>query len=128
LRLLLDTCAVIWWFADDPRLGANANQLIADADNSVVISVVSLWEVTIKHRLGRLNVRVGKLVAEIRRTGWHMLAITPDHLVALETLASHHRDPFDQLLIAQAIAEDLTIVTDDRHMRLYPVRHLSCAA
>jgi PIN domain nuclease of toxin-antitoxin system len=125
--LLLDTSTVLWWFAGNPRVSAATRHTITYDASAVFVSVVSLWEIAIKNRLGRLDARAAEVATGIRRTGWRILAIEPAHLAALETLPTHHRDPFDHLLIAQAIAEGLTIVTDDRHTPLYPVRHAACA-
>jgi PIN domain nuclease of toxin-antitoxin system len=125
LRLLLDTCALIWWFADDPRLGPRASGMIEGAD-AVFVSAASLWEIAIKRRLGKLRASVALLDREIRRSGWAVLPILPGHLAVLETLPAHHRDPFGQLMISQAIAEDLAFVTDDGHAPLYAVRCIAC--
>jgi PIN domain nuclease of toxin-antitoxin system len=128
VRLLLDTCTVLWWFDDSPKIGRAAASAITDDANAVMVSIASLWEIAIKRRLRRLDVAVAEVHYGMRLSGWNLLAIQPAHLELVETLPAHHRDPFDHLLIAQAIAEDLVIVTDDRNMKLYPVRHLSCAA
>jgi len=126
LRLLLDTCAVIWWFFEDPRLGAAAVQLIDDPGTESVVSIVSLWEVAMKRRLGRLNMPVAVLEENIRRAGWRSLGLRPAHLEVLETLPSHHRDPFDHLLISQAIAEDMTVMTADGHFARYGAKCVAC--
>jgi PIN domain nuclease of toxin-antitoxin system len=126
VKLLLGTHALIWWLSDDNRIGPRARALIADPGNDLLVSVVSLWEIVVK-------VRVGKLVADIReiagacdRGGFVSVDVRPDHLKLLATLPMHHRDPFDHLLIAQAITEDAAFVTDDHHAARYPVRAIAC--
>ena len=124
--MLLDTHAVIWWFEGSTRAASLPGRLAANPAR-VCVSVVSLWEILMKSRLGKLRVPLEPLVKLIAISGWRILPVTLDHLRVLETLPAHHKDPFDHLLIAQAIAESLTLVTDDRHMALYPVRCLPCA-
>jgi PIN domain nuclease of toxin-antitoxin system len=128
VRLLLDTCTVLWWFDDSPRIGPAAASAMADNGNTIMVSIGSLWEIAVKRRSGRLDVTVADVQYGIRLSGWNLLAIQPAHLQLVQGLPPHHRDPFDHLLIAQAIAEDLIIMTDDRHMKLYPVRQMNCAA
>ncbi|PKQ00681.1 MAG: PIN domain nuclease [Alphaproteobacteria bacterium HGW-Alphaproteobacteria-13] len=121
MRLLLDTHALIWWLEDSPRLGPVSRALIADADNDVLVSIVSLWEITIKWRVGKLEQpgsHFGDLLDD-QRIG--QLPVTADHVRALDTLAFHHGDPFDHLILAQAETERLTVVTSDRQMALYGV-------
>lgn len=129
----VDTHALLWWLADDPRLGADAKNMIADPANDVLVSVASFWEIVVKVRVGK--VRVGKLRAEIgailevcARHGFASLDITPSHLRTLAKLPIHHRDPFDHLLIAQSIAEDASLLTQDARAANYPARVISCPA
>jgi len=126
LRLLLDTCALIWWFMDDPRLGPSAALLIEDARTETLVSVVSVWEIAMKRRLGRLNLPAAVLDENIRAAGWRTLPVLPAHLTVLENLPSHHRDPFDQLLISQAIAENITLMTSDAQVMRYAANCVSC--
>ena len=121
MRLLLDTHALIWWLEDSPRLGPVSRALIADADNDVLVSIVSLWEITIKWRVGKLEQpgsHFGDLLDDQRID---LLPVTADHIRALGTLAFHHGDPFDHLILAQAEKERLTVVTSDRQMALYGI-------
>jgi PIN domain nuclease of toxin-antitoxin system len=122
VKVLLDTNALLWWLTDSPRLDASARALIADPAHEIFISVVSLWEVVIKSRIGKLQVDLGEMEEAIDGEGFRRLAIAPDHLKALMALPSHHRDPFDHLLIAQAVSEDATFLTSDRQAEAYPVR------
>jgi PIN domain nuclease of toxin-antitoxin system len=126
MKLLLDTHALLWWLADDQRLGSKARGLISDPRNDVLVSVVSLWEIVVKLRIGKLTVNIDSVERAIVRDGFERLAITASHLATLATLPSHHRDPFDHLLIAQAIAEDAALVSEDRHFTLYPARLEAC--
>ena len=121
MRLLLDTHVLIWWDAGE-RLAANAVQAIRAADQ-VYVSAASGWEIAIKASLGRLETerRVAEAVAE---SGFEELPVRLTHTEGVEELAWHHRDPFDRLLIAQARAERLTLVTRDRIFHEYEVRTL----
>jgi PIN domain nuclease of toxin-antitoxin system len=127
LRLLLDTHALLWWLAADDRLGLQARQLVKDPGNDVLVSVVSLWEIVVKVRVGKLEVDIADVVAAVPRSGFAVLPIATPHLTALARLPIHHRDPFDHMLLAQAIAEDLSFISEDRNARQYPVRWVSCS-
>nr|WP_294551744.1 type II toxin-antitoxin system VapC family toxin [uncultured Rhodopila sp.] len=126
MKLLLDTHALIWWLSDDDRIGPQARALIADPGNDVLVSVVSLWEIVVKVRVGKLDSDIREVIGACDKGGFTSLDVRPHHLKLLATLPTHHRDPFDHLLIAQAIAEDATFVTDDRHAGRYPVRAVPC--
>jgi PIN domain nuclease of toxin-antitoxin system len=130
LRLLVDTHTILWWLNDDRRLGAKARDLIADQDNEVLVSAVSLWEIVVKVRIGKLTADVAEIANAIKRDGFATLSITTAHLSTLSSLPRHseHRDPFDHLLIAQAIVEDATFVSEDRRATLYPIRVVACSA
>ena len=128
MRLLLDTHALIWSMDDVSRLGTKAHALISDQANEVFVSPASLWEIVIKASLGKLEGDIAKIDAAIDTQGFSRLDITLPHLQALARLPMHHRDPFDRMLIAQAQAEGLTFITDDRDALLYPVTIITCAA
>ena len=127
MKLLLDTHALLWWLGDDVGLGRRARELIEDPGNDVLVSVVSLWESVVKMRVGRLEADIKEIADAIQREGFVLLDISIAHLQTLEGLPMHHRDPFDHLLIAQAIAEDATFVSEDRYAPKYPVRFVSCS-
>ena len=127
MRLLLDTHALLWSMTDDPRLGAKARALISDPANLVLVSMACLWEIAIKVRLGKLEADLDEIDSAIDAQGFDRLDIALPHLQALATLPTHHRDPFDHLLIAQAQSEQLTFVTNDRHASLYPIAVVRCA-
>jgi PIN domain nuclease of toxin-antitoxin system len=128
LKLLLDTHALLWGLADDNRLGPRTRGLIVDRGNQVLVSIVSLWEIAVKIRIGKLEGNVSAIAKAAVDGGMELLGISVTHLTTLRRLPSHHRDPFDHLLIAQAISEDATFVSDDRHVSRYDVRRLSCSA
>jgi PIN domain nuclease of toxin-antitoxin system len=118
-RLLLDTEALIWWDANDPRLGGNARALIQNA-TGVYVSAASSWEIVIKTALGRLRTtrRPSQVVAD---AAFAELPVTFEHTESVSALPLHHSDPFDRLLIAVARVEGLTIVSSDRQLGLYDV-------
>jgi PIN domain nuclease of toxin-antitoxin system len=127
LRLLLDTHALLWWLAGDSRIESKAQDLITDPANDILVSSVSLWEIVVKVRVGKLEADIGEIVAAIDAQGFEMLDIHPKHLEELVGLPMHHKDPFDHLLIAQAIAEGLTFLSQDKHTSAYPVAHVACS-
>ena len=118
--MLLDTNAFLWWRDASPRLSQDIADEIAEAGNEIIVSVVSLWEIAIKRAVGKLRFpeRFEDVMAE---EGFRLLPIGYHHLHALGNLPLHHRDPFDRLLIAQAIAENLPVATSDKTFGLYPI-------
>jgi PIN domain nuclease of toxin-antitoxin system len=116
---LLDTHALLWWLADE-GLTAQAREAIADPANLVAVSAVSAWEISIKKALGKLEAP-GDLEHQVQAGGFTSLPITIAHGIAAGQLVRHHDDPFDRVLIAQAIAEGLTIVTRDKRFGEYSV-------
>jgi PIN domain nuclease of toxin-antitoxin system len=129
VRLLLDTHALLWWLSDDPRLEQQARTLIADPHNTVLVSAVTLWEIVVKVRIGKLDAEIDAIVKTIEQQGFALLPITPSHLATLVGLPRHadHRDPFDHLLIAQAIGEGATFLSEDRNAPRYPVTARPCS-
>ena len=112
MRLLLDTHVFLWVVADDKKLSKDARKLILDADD-VFVSSASIWEASIKAGLGKLDVDVRLLVEEIAKSGFLELPVRASHAVRVRDLPDIHRDPFDRLLIAQAMTEPLLLVTHD---------------
>lgn len=127
MRLLLDTHAVLWWLADDDQLGPRARKLIEDPDTKVLVSVVSLWEMVVKVRVGKLQADVGEIWEAILEAGFTVIDIGIAHLLELVALPMPHRDPFDHLLISQAKAEGAVFLSEDRHVPSYPVCHITCS-
>jgi PIN domain nuclease of toxin-antitoxin system len=127
MRILLDTHALLWWLSDDPALGASVRKLIARANNTILVSAASAWEIAIKFRLGKLGGAadlVGDFGGYLRRERFESLSITGDHAVRAGLLPGPHKDPFDRMLIAQSQAENLPIVSDDAAFDSYSVRRL----
>lgn len=119
-RVLVDTHALLWWLADDRSLSARARELIGDPATEALVSVVSLWEIAIKRGLGKL--RVPETLPEtITAEGFEWLPVEAAHAWDVGSLTAHHRDPFDRLLIAQAIGESIPIITADPHFAPYDV-------
>ncbi|WP_396208776.1 type II toxin-antitoxin system VapC family toxin [Gemmatimonas sp.] len=122
MKLLLDTQVLLWAAGNSKRLTASARKLLNDPGNDLWFSAVSLWEITIKNSLGRKDFRVEPRV--LRRglldNGYTELAITSQHAVSVEGLPDIHRDPFDRLLLAQALSEGITLVTADALLATYP--------
>ncbi len=127
MKLLLDTHALLWWLSDDPKLGEHARNLIADPANDILVSAVSLWEILVKARAGKLVADIQEILNEVEAQGFELLEIGPAYLLALATLPMHHKDPFDHLLIAQAIAEAATFLSEDGYTPRYPVRYVACS-
>ncbi len=127
MRLLLDTHAFLWFCQDDPSLSAAAKALIENLVDSKSVSVASCWEIAIKAGLGKLTLgepSQAYIPNALTRTGLELLPITLAHVTGVETLPPHHRDPFDRLLIAQAIAERMAIVSADKAFDAYGVTRL----
>jgi PIN domain nuclease of toxin-antitoxin system len=118
VRLLLDTSIVLWVAADSPRLSEAGRHEIESAEQ-VFVSSMSLWEMVIKARLGRLEVDFSRLMLRMAAAGVRELAVTWRHALTVRCLADHHRDPFDRMLIAQAISEPLRLITSDARLCAY---------
>ena len=128
MRLLLDTHTLLWFLTNDPSLSPRARGAIEEPANVTHVSAVSLWEVAIKFALGRLKLPAPYaeiFPAQLELNGFELLPITAGHCAALLTLPFHHRDPFDRLLLAQARAEGMTLVSDDGQFGPYGVPVLS---
>jgi PIN domain nuclease of toxin-antitoxin system len=122
VNLLLDTHVMLWWVADDDRLGSQAREAIARSA-VVWVSAASVWEVAIKVALGRLQIP-GPFSDAVDACGFDRLSIAFEHAWEVASLPLHHRDPFDRMLVAQAKLEALTLVTADRSFEPYDVRCL----
>jgi PIN domain nuclease of toxin-antitoxin system len=129
VRLLLDAHILMWAIDRPQRLHPDARAALLDPNNAVYASVVSAWEMAIKVSLGKLPIRpniASWLPEELEIADFALLGVTLEHVLAVEHLPFHHRDPFDRLLVAQAIVEDLTLVTNDRQLERYQVRLMPC--
>jgi len=122
VRLLLDTHLLIWAAGDASRISPTARSLMEDRRNALMFSVASLWEMAIKNGRGRPSFRVDLqgLRRYLRADGYVELGISSEHALAVESLPPIHKDPFDRLLVAQAIVEDVTLLTVDRNLAKYP--------
>ena len=124
MRVLLDTHAYLWFIAGDERLSARGREVIAAPDADLLFSTASLWEIAIKHSIGKLPLAhpFGDLFpAQLDADGLRTLPIHASHLARLVDLPFHHRDPFDRLIIAQALVEGVPILTRDQSFAAYPV-------
>ena len=115
MRLLLDTHTFLWWTEDSPRLPKRFRAAIAERGNDVFVSAVTVWEIAIKRRTGRILFS-GGIAEEIRSQGSQPLSIALEHVEAVEHLPVLHRDPFDRMLVAQAMVEGMTLLTVDAQM------------
>ncbi len=125
MRILLDTNAFLWSITGDRKLGKNAAKAFLREDNSLLLSVASLWEITIKVGIGKLEIPKpvsNFLLEQLRVNGIALLDISPEHVFGIESLPLHHGDPFDRLIISQCVVEKIPVVTGDTVFRKYPVK------
>jgi len=121
LNLLLDTQVALWALTDSPKLSHKARELIQSPKTTIWISAASVWEIAIKHALGRGDMPISSqdAVRYFGESGYRFLAIEAEHAVAVEDLAAHHQDPFDRLLVAQPLVEPMRLMTHDPLVALY---------
>lgn len=121
MNLLLDTHIALWAIVDSPRLSVVARELILAPRTTIWISSASIWEIAIKHGLGRGNMPASgqEILGYFRAAGYLFLPVEPEHAAAIEGLPSHHQDPFDRLLIAQALVEPMRLLTHDQVVAHY---------
>lgn len=121
MKILLDTHIALWAVSDDSRLSLQARELIAAPRNLVWVSAVSVWEIAIKHSLGRgeMPISGAEALEFFRQSGYRMLPVSPEHAAAVENLPTHHQDPFDRLLVAQSLTEPLRLLTHDATVARY---------
>ena len=127
MQLLIDTHAFLWWLAGNERLSRAARDAIGNQDNTVLVSAASAWEITTKHRLGKLpgaDEVAGNVIATVENHGFQPLAITVSHAERAGRLPGPHKDPFDRMLIAQALAHDLTLVSIESLFDGFGVRRI----
>lgn len=126
MRILIDTHILIWYFDGNDKLPDRYKYQLDNTENSIFVSIVSIWEIAIKINLGKLEVT--KSLTEIQsyliKRNFKLLEVKFTHLNTLLTLPLHHKDPFDRLLIAQAITENLTLISADQHFQAYAVNLL----
>ena len=121
MQILLDTHIALWAVTDHPSLNKTARDLINNPANIIIVSTVSLWEIAIKHKLARGDMPIDSANAlqYFKAAGYELLSILPEHVIATAELPAHHQDPFDRLLIAQALQEPLRLITHDKTIALY---------
>jgi PIN domain nuclease of toxin-antitoxin system len=119
-RLLVDTHALLWWLTDDPDLSATAREALAEPANDVLVSAASVWQIAIKRALGKLTVP-DDLLSQIEAQGFGWLTVNAEHAWQVRDLPPHRRDPFDRLLVAQSLVEQMPIVSADPRLAAYGV-------
>lgn len=126
MNLLLDTHTFIWWAEDPTKLSNIALNAIQDKANRLLLSDVSIWEIQIKAQLGKIKIGLPltQLIADQVKNGFEICGITTDHILGLDSLPFHHKDPFDRLLISQTIVDGLTFVSKDPAIKPYSVQTL----
>jgi PIN domain nuclease of toxin-antitoxin system len=121
VRILLDTHIALWAVADSPRLPAAARTLVLATENRLFVSAASIWEIAIKHGIApaKMPVSGARALALFQQSGYAMLPIAPGHAAAIDDLPPHHADPFDRMLVAQALYEPLRLLTADASLSAY---------
>ena len=127
MKLLLDTHAFLWFVAGDTTIGLRGRSLIEDEANEKLVSIVSLWEIAIKSSLGKLP--LAKPFAEfipeqLERNGFEIIGLTVEHTAKVATLPLHHRDPFDRMLVAQCLVENVPLLSSDEPLDAYGIQRL----
>jgi PIN domain nuclease of toxin-antitoxin system len=123
MRYLVDTQSFIWFVEDDEKLPSHIRALMENVVNQLVISIASLWEMTIKMSLGKLVLSgdIETMIGKVINNGFTILPIEPEHLITLSTLDFIHRDPFDRIIISQSIRERIPLISSDDVFNQYPV-------
>jgi PIN domain nuclease of toxin-antitoxin system len=121
MKLLLDTHILIWWLSQDRRLSQSETDIITNPDNLIFVSAATAWEIAVKRMIGKLEAP-DDLPAALAANNFLELPITIEHSQKLYQLPLHHNDPFDRIMVAQAISEDLTFMTRDAKIALYEIR------
>jgi PIN domain nuclease of toxin-antitoxin system len=127
VRVLIDTHIFIWYVQNSDRLPSSITAIINDGRNDILLSIASVWEMAIKQSTGKLNLGTpyASFIAEqMRLNSMELLPVRLEHLELITTLPLHHRDPFDRLLIAQSIVEDILLISADSVFSLYPVQRM----
>jgi PIN domain nuclease of toxin-antitoxin system len=127
VRALLDTHALLWWLSDDSALSKPARRFIAETKNTPIVSAASAWEIATKVRLGKLPTAAdlaADFVSYLEREGFELLSISAKHAIRAGLLAGTHKDPFDRMLIAQAQAEGIPVVSNEQAFDPYGIRRI----
>lgn len=123
MKCLLDTHVFLWWLSDPAKLTSETISVISAADNEIFVSTAVLWELAIKRSIGKLSSPLN-FVEAARLSGFKILPISVEHIAATEELPMHHRDPFDRMLVAQALCEQAVLITRDPELLRYPAATL----
>ncbi len=126
MKLLLDTHTFLWFGENSKHLPTKTRKMMEDSSHTLHLSIASLWEIAIKMSLGKLKTKqpLAKTIQQTKDQGIHILAVTPEHTLLISKLPFHHRDPFDRMIIAQALEEQMTIVGKDELFELYGVKRV----
>lgn len=129
MRLLLDTHTFIWYLTDNSRLSNQVLELINDENNQILLSMASIWEIAIKQSIGKLTFNQPQpfeifITQQLNFNDLTLLNITVSHIAVISTLPLHHRDPFDRILIAQTIVENIPVLSADTIFDAYPIQRL----
>lgn len=124
MKLLLDTHAFIWCDSEPEKLSRHARELCQDPENALILSVASIWEIQIKSQLGKLQLKMplAEMIRQQQENGIEILSVEATHIFALDSLPNHHKDPFDRLLVAQALVEGAVLVSADPLVKQYSVK------
>lgn len=127
MKVLLDTCAFLWLVTDDPRLSPLAKEIFLDSDNELLLSAVTGFEITVKYSLGKLHLTEPPkefVSNRIQANSLTELPISLNHTLALQNLPIHHKDPFDRLLVAQAMVNQIPLLSSDEPFSAYDIKRL----
>lgn len=126
MKILLDTHAFIWFVEDDPQLTDSTKRIIEKQTNEIFLSIASIWEISIKMQLQKLEINrtIEEIIDLVTANGFELLPILPEHIIRLTTLEFHHRDPFDRIIIAQGLSENQEIVSRDKIFDDYGVKRI----
>ncbi len=123
MKYLIDTHTFIWYLENNPHLSAKAKIIIENEQNNICLSIASLWEIAIKVNVGKLTLNnpIEAMIAEAEKQDFTILPISRESVLCIQTLPLHHRDPFDRILIAQSLTDNLPILTVDSNFAHYPI-------
>ena len=119
MKIIIDTHILLWWVVNDQRLPQKARRLIENPKNNIIVSAASIWEIAIKQALGRIKVDLKELEETIAENIFESLPVKLHHAIQVSELPAHHSDPFDQMLVAQCLAETAYLLTHDEQLQKY---------
>jgi len=123
MNILLDTHILLWHLTDNPKLSKEKSAIIENPENGKFFSIASLWEIGIKKSIGKLD--INRQITELIPIEVNIIAIKPTHIEKIMELPFHHRDPFNRMIIAQSMLDDLVVMTDDQNFKYYSVKLLT---